>query len=60
MSFEEFKLPDIHYFNGSSKLTRSLNLTENREHGVGYFEFAKDEQTRQQQMETLKKLRKQV
>jgi len=34
--------------------------TEIRDHGVGFFEFSKDEETRQQQLEALKKLRQQV
>jgi len=34
--------------------------TEIRDHGVGFFEFSKDEETRRQQLEALKKLRQQV
>jgi len=33
---------------------------EIRDHGVGFFQFSKDEETRQQQLEALKKLRQQV
>ena len=33
---------------------------EIRDHGVGFFEFSKDEETRRQQLEALKKLRQQV
>ena len=35
-------------------------LAEIRDHGVGFFEFSKDEETRQQQLDALKKLRQQV
>lgn len=35
-------------------------IAETREHGVGFYEFAKDEETRQKQLEALKKLRQQV
>ena len=33
---------------------------EIRDHGVGFFEFSKDEEMRRQQLEMLKKLRQQV
>jgi len=37
-----------------------VKTTEIRDHGVGFFEFSKDEETRRQQLEALKKLRQQV
>ena len=39
---------------------RFLNLSEVREHGVGYYQFSKEETERKQQMESLNKLREQV
>lgn len=42
------------------KLTVNRVLAEVRDHGVGFFGFAKDEETRQQQLDALKELRDQV
>lgn len=35
-------------------------FAEVRDHGVGFFGFAKDEETRQEQLDALKELRDQV
>ena len=38
----------------------TLLFAEIRTHGVGYYQFAKDEETRKEQMEDLSKLREEV
>ena len=52
----QHKRVKVHYISD----VEIVNIAEIREHGVGFFEFAKDEEMRQQQLETLKKLRQQV
>lgn len=43
-----------------SRLHPSCLISENRTHGVGYFEFSTDEEERLRQQEALKKLRKET
>ena len=37
-----------------------INFSEIRSHGVGYYQFSKDQEERKEQMERLQELRQQV